>query len=386
MANNNEIVINSDVYDVVVTEASLTPNQITLSANTNNVAVTQAVATVVHVSTPGPKGDSGPKGDAGSIGSVDTGSFAITGSNTFYGLQTITGSNGRLVYTGTTPGAYPTLAEVHINNDYPWLHRFYNDTFSTSSAVMAYFGWNDGRFVFHNESTQSIGLQVNGYSAENGLLVYSNKVAFVNDVVVTGSITAPTINTHQINPISGQDLYIQIPSGRLLDMWTDDNGGEIVLNSSGILLQTNATQNTWTFNKSGSLTVPGNITGAANLATTGSVTFTGNQIVTGSSRGNVTALSITSNTASMNLSVGNFFTLQLVSGSNTYINPSNILPGQTSILTLSTTGSATVSWSRSVKQPSGSAYVPTTTTSVDIITLASVDSSSLYVVNIKNMI
>ena len=59
---------------------------------------------------------------------------------------------------------------------------------STSSAVMAYFGHNDGRFVFHNESTQSIGLQVNGYNAENGLLVYSDKVAFVNNVEVTGSL------------------------------------------------------------------------------------------------------------------------------------------------------------------------------------------------------
>jgi hypothetical protein len=118
----------------------------------------------------------------------NTGSFATTGSNTFSGSQTITGSNGRLIYTGTTPGVYPALAEIHANNDYPWLHRFYNDTFSTSSAIMAYFGQNDGRFVFHNESTQSIGLQVNGYNAENGLLVYSNKVAFVNNVEVSGSL------------------------------------------------------------------------------------------------------------------------------------------------------------------------------------------------------
>jgi hypothetical protein len=132
---------------------------------------------------------------------------------------------------------------------------------------------------------------------------------------------------------------------------------------------------------------PGSTTiSTASFATTGSVTFTGNQIVSGSTRGNVTALSISSNTASMNLSVGNFFTLQLVSGSNTYINPSNILPGQTSILTLLTTGSATISWPNSVKQPSGSLYVPTTTTGIDILTLASMDASTLYVVSIKNMI
>ena len=292
---------------------------------------------IIEVITQGPQGPQGPQGLQGPTGSFNSASFATTGSNTFKGNQIITGSNGRLTYTGTTP-VYPyTLAELHTNNDYPWLERFYNDTFSTSSAVMAYFGYNDGRFVFHNESTQSIGLQVNGYSAENGLLVYSDKVAFVNNVVVTGS-----------------------------------------LNVSGSI--TGSLQGTASFATTASYF------NTSNLATTGSVAFTGNQIVTGSTRGNVTALSITSNTASIDLSVGNFFTLQLVSGSNTYINPSNILPGQTSILTLSTTGSATVSWPSSVKQPSGSAYVPTTTTGVDIVTLASVNTSSLYVVSVKNMI
>lgn len=389
------------------------------------------------------------------ITSIQTGSFATTGSNTFIGTQTITGSNGRLIYRGTTP-VYPyTLAELHINDDYPWLERFYNDTFSTSSAVMAYFGYNDGRFVFHNESTQSIGLQVNGYSAENGLLVYSDKVAFVNNVVVTGSLNVSgsitgslfgtashaltasyalngggtTVNTGSFattgsNTFVGNQIIsgavnvtglltvqnaIVTPSGQYFvassdtstEMsWSVPFAPSIAVHSgigtgpSGTSIANTSTDSNgdalptkyWNFNMDGTTTVPGNLTGAANLATTGSVTFTGNQIVTGSTRGNVTALSITSNTASMDLSVGNFFTLQLVSGSNTYINPSNILPGQTSILTLSTTGSATVSWPSSVKQPSGSAYVPTTTTGIDIITLASVNTSSLYVVGIKNMI
>lgn len=121
----------------------------------------------------------------------DTGSYA--NKFTVADKLTIAGSNGKLIYTGTTTGPSPTLAEVHTNDDYPWLERFYNDTFSTSSAIMAYFGWNDGRFVFHNESTQSIGLQVNGFNAENGLLVYSDKVAFINNVEITGSLNAPSI-------------------------------------------------------------------------------------------------------------------------------------------------------------------------------------------------
>jgi len=109
-------------------------------------------------------------------------------------------------------------------------------------------------------------------------------------------------------------------------------------------------------------------------------------VITGSVRGNVGALSISSNTASMDLSTGNFFTLTLVSGSNTYINPSNIAAGQTINLLVSTTGSGTVSFPSSVKQVSGSSYVPTTTTSKDIITFISFDNTSLYLSNVKNLV
>lgn len=122
-----------------------------------------------------------------------TGSIDISDSAIIRGSETITGSNGVLIYTGNASGPYPTLEEVHANDEYPWLSRFYNDSFSTTSSVMSYFGWNDGRFVFHNESTQSIGIQVNGFQAENGLLIYPDKVAFVNNVEVTGSVYALSI-------------------------------------------------------------------------------------------------------------------------------------------------------------------------------------------------
>jgi hypothetical protein len=115
-------------------------------------------------------------------------------------------------------------------------------------------------------------------------------------------------------------------------------------------------------------------------------TFTSNNVFSGSVRGEVKALTIASNTASMDLSADNFFTLQLVSGSNTFINPSNILPGQTINLRVNTTGSATVSFPSSVKQVSGSSYVPTTTTGVDVVTFISFDSTSLLLSNVKNLV
>jgi hypothetical protein len=113
---------------------------------------------------------------------------------------------------------------------------------------------------------------------------------------------------------------------------------------------------------------------------------TQNAVFSGSVRGEVRALTVSSNTASMDLSIDNFFTLQLVSGSNVRVEPSNILPGQTINLRVNTTGSGTVSFPTTVKQVSGSAYVPTTTTGVDIVTFIAFDSSSLFLSNVKNLV
>jgi hypothetical protein len=68
-------------------------------------------------------------------------------------------------------------------------------------------------------------------------------------------------------------------------------------------------------------------------ATTGSNTFNGNQDFSGSVRGEVNSLTISSETASIDCSEGNFFTLQLVSGS-THINATNINGGETITLEL----------------------------------------------------
>ena len=126
------------------------------------------------------------------VDSNDTGSFATTGSNTFVGAQTITGSNGRLQYSGTNLSD-TSLASIHANDSNPWLERFYNDSFSTSSAVMAYFAWDDGRFIFHNESTESIGIGVNGDYNNPELLVYQDKAVIKNDLFISGNVYATNL-------------------------------------------------------------------------------------------------------------------------------------------------------------------------------------------------
>jgi hypothetical protein len=113
---------------------------------------------------------------------------------------------------------------------------------------------------------------------------------------------------------------------------------------------------------------------------------TGPVRLTGSAAGNLVDLNIISNTASLDCLASNLFTLQLVSGSNTFINPTNIQGGQTFNVLISTTGSATVSFPTTVKQVSGSAYVPTTTTATDVLSFIAKDSSTLLLASIKNLV
>ena len=260
------------------------------------------------------------------ITNTQTGSFATTGSNQFNGNQTITGS--LIQGLGNAAGE-----NSHAEGD----------------------------------STQAIGL----FSHAEGLgtIAYGGRShAEGQDTIASGSYSHAegyqTIALADHQHVQGQwNATSSVPAAFIVGNGTDDSNRSNLIHAAGNEFQ---------------------ITGS--FLVSGSSRFTGTQIITGSTQGNVTALSISSATASFDLSQANYFTLQLISGSNTYINPINIRPGQTSILTISTTGSATVTWPSSVKQPSGSTYVPTTTTSVDIITLASVNSSTLYVVSIKNMI
>ena len=179
----------------------------------------------------------------------------------------------------------------------------------------------------------------------------------------------------------------QLSSGSNFTITTDTTGSYSTFNFSSAYAGTNT--NIGIANYNGSRVIDLNadtINASGSLNVTGSAVITGSLAITGSASGNVNALSISSNTASLDLNNGNFFTLQLVSGSATHINPSNIKPGQTINILLSTTGSGTVNFPSSVKQISGSAYVPTTTTSKDIITLVSFDSTNLYLANVKNLI
>jgi len=126
-------------------------------------------------------------------------------------------------------------------------------------------------------------------------------------------------------------------------------------------------------------------------ATVGSIlpTLTGDTVVTGSLRGQVSALSIASNTASLNLSVNNFFTITLANGANTHISASNLQAGQTVNIrvTQGSAGTGTLSFNSVIKQSSGSLYTGSLlANSVDLVSLITFDSSNAYISYINNFV
>jgi len=126
-----------------------------------------------------------------------------------------------------------------------------------------------------------------------------------------------------------------------------------------------------------------NGTASSVFATTGSNTFVGNQTISGSTAGVVRALTISSQTASMDLSTADLFTLTLVSGSNTFLNPTNIKVGQAVNLqiTQAAGGTGSLSYPSTITFPTLNAYTASAVVSaIDVISMISFNSSTLRAV------
>ena len=118
----------------------------------------------------------------------------------------------------------------------------------------------------------------------------------------------------------------------------------------------------------------------ATLASTGSNTFSG------SINAEVIPLTITSQTASIDFSQGNFFTLTLPNSSiDTHIDASNIKAGMTSNVRINTIGSGSVSFSSDFQFPVLNSYIPSTLNTTDILTFVTFDTSLLYGVSVKRL-
>jgi hypothetical protein len=120
---------------------------------------------------------------------------------------------------------------------------------------------------------------------------------------------------------------------------------------------------------------------------TGSFVITGSLTITGSAQGNVVAVSVASNTASIDMNAGNFFTVTLANNATTHFNFTNLNAGENANIFVTTGTVSTASFSSNVRQPSGSAYLPSSGSNVvDVLSVAVLNSSTAYLVNAKRFI
>ena len=148
----------------------------------------------------------------------------------------------------------------------------------------------------------------------------------------------------------------------------------------------------WITLAAGAFTPLQNVLDDGNAATsdmylTGSLYVTGSFNYTGSALNHVVSLGTINTlnpTASMDLRRSDMFTLAVSTGS-AYINPTNIRAGQTANLVLTTSGASAVSFPSSVKQPSGSAYVPTLS-GTDVLTFIAPNNTTLLMSYVNKFI
>jgi hypothetical protein len=132
-----------------------------------------------------------------------------------------------------------------------------------------------------------------------------------------------------------------------------------------------------------------------NFQITGTSTLHGISILSGSFglTGSATTAPVTvgaSATASIDCNAGNLFLVQLGANATTRFEFNNIRTGQSGNLVVTTPTSIVVtaaSFSSNVKQPSGSAYIPTSgSNAIDVLSFVTDNNSTVFVVNTKKFI
>jgi formylmethanofuran dehydrogenase subunit C len=356
--------------------------------------------------------------------SIASAGYAITGSNTFIGTETISGSvviqgsgNTALNVNG---GNSLFSGSIIINGSSPSGTKFlfFNNASGSAGTTVSYNPASNGNFSIFQSGSGVINIgsisgtnaifgntKLTGSLTQTGSLTVSGSGTFQDNLAVTSSANKyvrVSTNTYQSSLFASSleivdkattntgsvltqfDLSF-VGKGAGKGLTNDTNQLSIYGNNVGItgsLIISGSNHKVI-----GTTTITGSVIITGSLTNSGSFIQTGSVITTGSVQGNIKALTVSGfNTASMNLDDANFFSLQLVSGSAVHLLPSNIKPGQTVNVLVNTIGSGSITFPNTVRQISGSLYIPTYATGQDILTMVSFDSSSLYLANAKNFL
>ena len=250
---------------------------------------------------------------------------------------------------------------------------------------------------------------MSGSSSLTGSSGILGNLSVSGDITATGNISSSTLSgvgnvTLYSQSVDSRLDYLEGPFSTSVDFRLDEleafssslqadyaTQAELTQTASFLQNQINQKLNTSSFNaytQSTNTRLDGLSSFTGSYATTGSNTFTGSQQFNGKVNGIVTSLNIFSQTASFDCSLGNFYTLTLVSGSNTFLNASNVTAGQTISLKIlqPNPGYGTITLSSNIKFPQSFPYIPTPISQAeDVLTFVSY-GTTLYGVAVNTMI
>lgn len=299
-----------------------------------------------------------------------------------------------------------SFARTNVNNTFNGIQSFDNVVVSGTASISFLNVTFQSSSIIYSSGSNQLGDEIIDVQTLIGTTRMSGSMVLTGSIALTGlvdgidlSVFASNVNTTTASLNTSITNLNQFSSSQL--------GKDTTLSSyTASVNQTTASLNTFTSSANSRLNNIETTTASLNTSVTnlnlvtasfarintsnqftGSQTISGSLIITGSASGNVVALSITSNTASMNLNLGNYFTLTLANTTTTHIVASNIQPGTSAMLVITTGTNSSASLSPLLLQPTGSLYVASNgSTRKDVLSFASVDSTNMFVVATKNMV
>ena len=332
---------------------------------------------------------------------------SFTGSVQISGSQTITGSSTATSYNGTinaTNGVVSGSSQVDITSTTNYT------TFSSSVATSISTSVAAGAPTFENITGKPAGL-VSGSAQITPLLpsgvvsgslqtilnlptnTISSSAQITTFGFVSSSVTASSLVTASFNGNiltftigNGSTFDVTVVAPAIVDLDGYANFNEIKEAEIAEKLFTSSFNEYTASQSTGSLATTGSNSFNGNQIITGSLTISGSVIISGSVKGNIVPITIASSTASLDMNDGNYFTLTLANTTTTHIRATNITPGITATLLITTGTDSSASLSPLLLQPSGSSYTASLGSGKkDVLSLVAFDSTNMYVVSTKAM-
>jgi hypothetical protein len=245
-------------------------------------------------------------------------------------------------------------------------------TFTKGNAT-TYFNEGIQNTASFNSYTASALTSLNQFTASNGntsLNTFTASIAGTNAFTASTNIAITALNSFTASQNTKNATLAPITASLLASQSADDFKWQTIGGVTSSLIS-----------KTGSYATTGS------NSFTGSNIFTGSLTITGSAVGNISTLSIASNTASLDCSTGSFFTLTLPDSVNTLVNATNIKSGTTiNLLITQAATPGTITFSSNIDWPTNYAYSASAVSGAkDLVSMVSFDTTTLYAASVKNL-